>query len=152
MEATTMNTAAPPSGSVSETQAARGSILFAPVTKVGALLRWIWWFDLGVVAITGRQVVRLVNAVVEKGKEVEPTVVKPFKKAEGAVGDALSDLGSRVKTTVKPTGPSDQETLRAELRDITAKVNELTDRIEGLQSKQLVGASEEPQAQAARAT
>lgn len=143
MEATTMDKAAPRSASVTESPASMGESLFVPVAKVGEFLRWIWWLDLGAVALVGEQTARLFKAIVAKGKEVEPSVLKPFQKAESAINEAIGEVGSRLNVTAKPAETIEDTPLIVEMRELSAKVNELAQRIDDLQIKKSAGDHEE---------
>lgn len=121
--------------------------LLQPMTytleRLSGLVRWIWHFDLGAAVLVGEQTARFVKAAVEKGKEVEPSLTKPFKKAEDSVSGALGEVGARLKGIAKPVAPSEDKRLDAEVSELSARINELTQRIESLQARQDVGGPEE---------
>jgi hypothetical protein len=80
--------------------------LMQPVTDVfGGIWgvgRWIWHFDLGATVLVGEQTARFVKAAVERGKEVEPSLIKPFRKAGESVNEALGEVGTRLKGIAQP--------------------------------------------------
>ncbi len=56
-------------------------------------LRHVWWAGLGLVAVAGEQSGQVLSALVEKGKQVEPTVLEHSKKAGQDVSEAVGDIG-----------------------------------------------------------
>jgi hypothetical protein len=144
MSATTMDAAVLTSAPATEVPPATDagkpviSRLLKPVTAVlgGGLdaALWIWHFELGAAVLVGEQTARFVKAAVERGKEVEPSVTKPFRKAEESVSEALGDVGTRLKGMAKPA-PANED-LRLELRELSSRIDGLTQRIEGLQAKE----------------
>ena len=79
--------------------------LVQPVTDVfGGLWgagRWIWHFDLGAVVLVSEQTARFVKDAVKKGEEVEPALIKPFRKAGDSVSEAVGGVGTRLKGIAK---------------------------------------------------
>ncbi len=75
--------------------------------------RWIWHFDLGAAVLAGEQTARFVKTAVKKGKEVEPTLLKPFRKAGDSVSDALGEVGTRLKKIAKPAPAARHSTGRS---------------------------------------
>jgi hypothetical protein len=63
--------------------------------------RWVWHFDLGATVLVGEQTARFVKAAVERGKEIEPSLIKPFRKAGDSVNEALDEAGTRLKGIAK---------------------------------------------------
>lgn len=106
MNATTMDAAA--QTSAPSTEALKPAIrrLAQLVTDVwggvSGLARWVWYFDLGAAVLVGEQAARFVGAAVEKGKEVEPNLTKPFRKAGDSVSGAIGEVGTRLKGIAKP--------------------------------------------------
>jgi poly(hydroxyalkanoate) granule-associated protein len=114
-------------------------------------LRHVWWAGLGLAAVAGEQTGRVLNALVEKGREVEPTVVEQGKKAGHEVSEAVGDAGERLKKLVEKLGRSagaaeaafDERAAAAldrmgfpkkeDLDALSAKIDALTARLEEMQ-------------------
>ncbi|MFN7999196.1 MAG: hypothetical protein U0Q18_36590 [Bryobacteraceae bacterium] len=109
MNATTMDAAAHTRAPATEISKPVVRRLLEPVTEVLGgvfeVVRWIWCLDVGTVVLIGEQSVRFVKAAVKRGEEVEPTLAKPFKRAQGTVSGALGEAGTRLKGIAKPLGP-----------------------------------------------
>lgn len=105
-------------------------------------LRQIWWASLGLLAVADEQTGRLMETLIQKGKQVEPSVKEGVRKAgkgiretTEAVGAQLKDLGEgieeKVSATVKRMGvPS-----KNEIESLSRKVDELSTRVEELLMK-----------------
>lgn len=106
---------------------------------VPAAALWVWRFDVGATVLIGEQTARFVKAAVDRGKEVEPSIIKPFKKAEHSVTGALDEVGERLKGIGKAATPSTDNRLEVEVHELSERINELTQRIESLQVKQDTG-------------
>jgi hypothetical protein len=106
MSATTMDAAAQASGPAARKPKPLMKRIVQPVTDVfggvWGVGRWIWHFDLGAAVLVGEQTTRFVKAAVEKGKEVEPALIKPFRKAGENVSEAIGEVGTRIKGIAKP--------------------------------------------------
>lgn len=138
------------SAGMNETPSAAAKKVLQPV---GAVLRGVWWFGLGTAVVAGEQAGKLVSALVEKGKEAEPSVREPLKKAADGAASALEDAGAKLKVMGKKLGEGagkmeaalDQKIaaalertegpLRDEVRNLAAAVDQLTRKIEQLQTK-----------------
>lgn len=150
MEATTMDAAGssvPPAAKTEETAAGKSAGVL-----LGAL-QGVWWFSLGTLAVAGEQTGRLVNLLVQRGKEAEPSLRGPLKKAEGGVTTALSDAGTQLKKLGKSLGrgagkvegvldervaallAQREAPLRQEMQDLAKKVEDLTGKLEQLQTR-----------------
>ena len=109
MNATTMDAAAHTRAPATEVRKPVVRRLLEPVTGVlwgvFGVVRWIWRFDVGTVVLIGEQSVRFVKAAVKRGEEVEPTLAKPFKRAEDSVSGAFGEVGTRLKGVAKPLAP-----------------------------------------------
>ena len=92
----------------------------------------------------------LAKAATTKGKDVAPVVAKPFKKAESKVEDALGEVGTRLKGAGQKSAEAVERAmderiaaaldragtpLMAEIGHLKGKVEELSKKIEALQSK-----------------
>lgn len=102
-------------------------------------LRQVWWASLGLLAVVDEQTGRLLDTLIQKGKEFEPSVKDGFKKAgkgiretTEAVGTQLKDLGEgieeKVSATVKRMGVPSKD----EIESLSRKVDELGTRVEEL--------------------
>ena len=67
---------------------------------VAGAARQAWWATLGLVAVAGEQAGKLINALVDKGKEVEPSVSDAFKKAGDQLSHAAGKVGARVRSAM----------------------------------------------------
>ena len=111
-------------------------------------LRHVWWAGLGLVAVAGEQSGQLLNALVEKGKQVEPTVVEHGKKAGKEVSEAVNDAGEKLKEFAAKIGRGagaaevalDDKVAaalvrigfptKAEIDSLSAKIDALSSRLE----------------------
>jgi poly(hydroxyalkanoate) granule-associated protein len=109
-------------------------------------MRQVWWAGLGLVAVAGEQAGKIVDTLVEKGREVEPSVEEAFKKA----GSQFEQAGTRVKDFVNQrTGAAeaklDERVAAAlnrmgfptaeDLRDLSARMDALAARLEQMQAR-----------------
>ena len=60
--------------------------------SVGTFLRQTWWLGLGVFAVIGEQTARAANALVDKGREIEPSVVRPVRSATAGLAGATQRI------------------------------------------------------------
>ena len=105
-----------------------------PGRAFGMAFRKTWWLGLGVLATLGEQTTRAASALVDKGREVEPSVVGPMRNATaGFMGaapgvrlrratDALRD---RVPTLLRrATSPTKEEfeRLQQEVRSLRERL------------------------------
>jgi poly(hydroxyalkanoate) granule-associated protein len=116
-------------------------------------LRSIWWFGLGAIAFAGAFSAQLVSSLVQRGKEVEPRLSKPLKRAEEGVSGAITGAGTRLKELGGTVGRGAQKVegaveeriaaafecaqapLRKEVQDLTQKVEELRAKLDQFQAK-----------------
>jgi poly(hydroxyalkanoate) granule-associated protein len=117
-----------------------------PADAVLEAMRQVWWAGLGLVAVAGEQAGKIVDTLVEKGREVEPSVEEAFKKA----GSQFEQAGTRVKDFVNQrTGAAeaklDERVAAAlnrmgfptaeDLRDLSARMDALAARLEQMQAR-----------------
>jgi len=102
-------------------------------------MRQVWWATLGLLAVVDEQTVRLVDTLVQKGKEYEPSVKEGFKKAgkgiretTEAVGTQLKDLGEGIEEKVSATAKRMGVPSKNEIESLSRKVDELSTRVEEL--------------------
>jgi len=116
-------------------------------------LRHVWWAGLGLAAVAGEQTGRVFDALVERGKQVEPSVVEQGKKAGQEVSEAVNDVGEKLKAFIDKVGRSagaaeaamDERAAAAlerlgfpkkeDLDALTAKIDALTARLEEMQKR-----------------
>ncbi|MGE5569714.1 MAG: phasin family protein [Rhodospirillales bacterium] len=117
------------------------------------VLRHVWWAGLGLAAVAGEQTGRVFDALVERGKQVEPTVVEQGKKAGQEVSEKVNDVGEKLKAFLDRVGRSagaaeaaiDERAAaalermgfpkKADLDALTAKIDALTARLEEMQRR-----------------
>lgn len=113
----------------------------------------IWLAGLGAVAVAGDEAVKLVDALVEKGKQVEPSVVEKGRKVGEELGDAAEEVGMRIRDMASRVGKRAEaaeammdERVRAalermgyankeDLDKLSAKLDALLARVEELGAK-----------------
>ena len=64
---------------------------------IGTAVQRMWWLGLGLLATVGEQTARAAEALVDKGREVEPAVLKPVRRAGSSVFDATEGAGARLR-------------------------------------------------------
>ena len=111
---------------------------FNPVAAVGTALHQTWWLALGIVATVVEQAARVADTLVEKGRDVEPTVLRPVRRAAAEVTDAAEGAGERLRLAAarvdlpavlhRAATPTKEEfdRLVEEVRELRAKVAKKT--------------------------
>jgi poly(hydroxyalkanoate) granule-associated protein len=61
------------------------------------LLHQVWLAGLGAVSLAGQEAAKLVDQLVEKGKEMEPAVIDRGKKVGEEISDAAEEVGMRIR-------------------------------------------------------
>lgn len=114
-----------------------------PFAAVGAAVQQTWWFALGLVATVVEQAARAADALVEKGREIEPTIVAPVRRAASEVSGAAGGAGARLKHAAtrvdlpsvlhRAAAPTKEEfeKLAAEVRELRARLGEKIDDVKG---------------------
>jgi poly(hydroxyalkanoate) granule-associated protein len=118
------------------------------------VLRGAWYMSLGLIWVAGEQAGRAVKALVEKGKQVAPTVTEQGKKASEGVSEVVGDVGGRLKVLASKVGraPEVAEAAlderigaalqrtgfpsKAEIEALSSKVDSLAERLENTQRAQ----------------
>lgn len=122
----------------------------APVLSI---LHQVWLAGLGAATLAGKETARLVDTLVEKGKEVEPAVIERGKQVGADLSDAAQEVGTRVKDMAAKVGKRAEaaeamldERVRAGLermgyatredfQALNAKLDALTAKIEEIAAK-----------------
>lgn len=105
-------------------------------------LRQVWWASLGLLAVADEQTGRLMDTLIQKGKEFEPSVKEGARKAGKGISETTDALGTRLKglregiedkvaAAVKRMGVPSKD----EIDSLSQKVDELTTRVEELLAK-----------------
>jgi poly(hydroxyalkanoate) granule-associated protein len=76
----------------------RGTSLAQISAPVVGTVRGVWLAGLGLIATLGEQTRRQLTALVDKGKQVEPSISGGLRKAGQQVGSAAQAVGTRVKS------------------------------------------------------
>lgn len=103
---------------------------------VGPTLRKAWWLGLGIFATVGEQTARVADALVQKGRDVEPSVVSPIKRVAGGLSNIAQkprELGQRTSaalTTIAGAQPSEATTpTREQFEKLAEEVRTLRQRL-----------------------
>jgi poly(hydroxyalkanoate) granule-associated protein len=126
----------------------------AAASDVAGLARTVWWAGLGMVVLAGEQGTKLVKAAIERGKECEPSLTEPIKKAGGGVSHAAGELGTRLKGIGQSLGRGTGQVerlvdekisktlsevagpIRSQLESISHRIDELNEMVETLRKQQ----------------
>ena len=116
-------------------------------------IRQVWWLSLGLLAVAGEQTGRILDVLIRRGKEFEPSVYQGFKKVGKDISDAAGAVGTQLKGAGQKVGkaPEKAESLvdrglsavvqrmgvpsKDEIRTLNQKVDELSAKIEQLLTK-----------------
>ncbi|HWR54778.1 MAG TPA: phasin family protein [Bryobacteraceae bacterium] len=125
----------------------------AIATPVLSILHQVWLAGLGAATLAGKETAKLVDTLVEKGKEVEPGVIDRGKQMGAELSGAAQEVGSRVKDVASRVGKRAEaaeamldERVRAGLermgyatredfQALSKKLDELTNKIEEMAAK-----------------
>jgi|GEM_PF-6786881 len=128
----------------------KGEQIAAPVLSA---LHNLWLVGLGAVAVAGDEAAKAVDALMAKGKEVEPSVMEKGKKVGESLGDAAEEVGVRIRDMAARVGKRAEaaeammdERVRAalermgyankdDLEKLSAKIDALMSRVEDLASR-----------------
>jgi hypothetical protein len=105
---------------------------------LGSALQTAWWFSLGLLATLGEQTTRVAGGLVEKGRAVEPGVVRPMKRAASELSAAAQRSrmsrprlpSVRMPALLPADGPSKEEfdRLVKEVKSLRERLAESVDR------------------------
>jgi poly(hydroxyalkanoate) granule-associated protein len=119
----------------------------------GGAIRQVWWVSLGLLAVAGEQTGRILDVLIRRGKEFEPSMYQGLKKAGKEVSEAVGTFGTHLKRTGQKVGkaPEKAESLvdqglsavsqrmgvpsKDEIRTLNQKVDELSAKVEQLLTK-----------------
>jgi hypothetical protein len=105
------------------------------LSGVRATVQRAWWLALGVLATVGQQTTRLAGALVEKGSEVEPSVLEPVRRAAARVCDATEGAGTRLRGVVGKIGDLDVPGLRRVAGPTKEEFERLVDEVKDLRAR-----------------
>ncbi len=143
-----------PLESPAETTTEAATEAASPVREV---VSGIWYMGVGLVAVAGEQTGRMVKALVDKGREVQPMLREQGKKAAEEVSDAVGGVGDKLKglTHRVAQAPEAAEAAlddkvvgalqrlgfptRDEIAAMSAKLDSITERLESLQAARKPG-------------
>lgn len=121
--------------------------------NIAQMARQIWLAGLGAMAATGEEGSQLFRTLVERGKEVEPTLSEGWSKVREEWGEKVQRMGQQVRTRAEEAMPDREKLMRQamERMDLPTRhdLEELSHRVEVLSRKvdKLAGAAahhEEP--------
>ena len=109
---------------------------------IAGALQKAWWLALGLAATVGEQTTRAAEALVEKGRHVEPHVSDPLRRAASGMSGVAEGARSRVKRAAaglgsvgvpagfrgRPPAPTmkEFERLSAEVRELRSRLDRET--------------------------
>lgn len=96
-------------------------------------MRQVWWASLGLLAVVGEQTERLLDTLVKKGKEFEPSMKEGFKKAGQEISEATGTVGTQLKGLGQKIGKT-SEKAESLIGGIEGKVSAALERM-GVPSK-----------------
>jgi poly(hydroxyalkanoate) granule-associated protein len=106
---------------------------------VGHVARRVWRAGLGALAVTAEQAREVLAALEQKGKDLEPAVTAPLKRAGGAATRVAGRAGTSVKNVSGEMSRLVDEKLAAALERLDvptrADLRALADRVEELAPK-----------------
>jgi hypothetical protein len=71
---------------------------------IGAAIQQSWWLGLGLLATLGERTARVADVLVQKGREVEPAVLRPVKRAASSVSEATEGASARLRRVAGDVG------------------------------------------------
>lgn len=106
----------------------------------------VLWAGMGLVAVTAEQSERIVKTLVDKGREVEPSVREQSKKAAESINQAMKGVAESIGRGAGKAEVAFDDKINAALRrmgfptkedvrSLAEKIDSLTTKIEQLQSR-----------------
>ena len=103
---------------------------------IGTTIRQAWWLGLGLLATAGEQTARVAEALVEKGREVEPAVLKPVRSVASGVSDVTGSAGARLRRIAADLRDVDvPAALRGAARPTREEFQKLVDEVKELRAR-----------------
>jgi polyhydroxyalkanoate synthesis regulator phasin len=103
---------------------------------IGAAIQQSWWLGLGLLATVGEQTARVADALVQKGREVEPAVLRPVKRAASSVSEATEGASAQLRRIAGDVGnvriPA---VLRGAARPTREEFDKLVEEIKDLRAR-----------------
>lgn len=111
------------------------------IAAVGAAVQQTWWFTLGLVVTVVEQAARVADALVVKGREIEPTIAAPVRRAASEVSGAAGGAGARLRHAAarvdlpsvlhRAAAPTKEEfeKLVSEVHELRARLGEKIDEV-----------------------
>lgn len=114
-------------------------------------LRHVWWAGLGLLSVTGQEGEKLFKTLVDKGREMEPSVYEQSRKAKDDLNTMMGDMGQKLKGVAEAIGRGagkaevlvDEKVTAAlqrmgfpnkeEIQELSRKIDELKARLEEMQ-------------------
>lgn len=95
---------------------------------------------LGLITVVGQQSGRIVGALIQKGRRVEPKVADGLRRAGQEIGGAVGGVGRGVAGATtgwmpRGDGGTAKEVLEDRVEELTRTVEELASKIERMQSR-----------------
>jgi hypothetical protein len=150
MEATTMDATGATGEPKTETVTPETAGAKAPVVEA---LKEVGCFGLGLAALAVEGTGWLLKSATRKGKEVAPSVAKPFKSAGAKMEDAMGGVGAGLKDVGRAVGRRAEAVehamderisaaveragapVLAEVTELKARIAELTNKLDSLQTR-----------------
>jgi polyhydroxyalkanoate synthesis regulator phasin len=103
---------------------------------IGTAIQQTWWLGLGLLATVGEQTSRVADALVQRGREVEPAVLKPVKRAASGVSEATESAGSRLRRMAGDLGDARiPSVLRGAARPTREEFDKLVEEMKELRAR-----------------
>ncbi|HEX7087958.1 MAG TPA: hypothetical protein VF198_16480 [Vicinamibacterales bacterium] len=105
-----------------------------PESSSPGVLQQAWWLTLGLLTTVGEETPRIAEALIEKGRGIDPKVAEPVRRAASEFSSAARSAGERMKRAASgfaerrrgsraatPTA-EEFERLKEEVRELRARV------------------------------
>jgi hypothetical protein len=103
---------------------------------IGSAVQQTWWLGLGLLATLGEQTARVAGALVEKGREMEPFVMKPVRRVASEVSEATESARSRLRRVAGDLGDVRvPAALRGAARPTKEEFEKLVDEVKELRAR-----------------
>jgi polyhydroxyalkanoate synthesis regulator phasin len=103
---------------------------------IGSAIQQTWWLGLGLLATLGEQTARVAVALVEKGREMEPFVLKPVRRVASEVSEATEGASVRLRRIAGDLGDVRvPAALRGAARPTKEEFEKLVDEVKELRAR-----------------